>query len=69
LRLGIGAKIPRKCRRGHGRHGSEHSGPLQEIAACQRLSLGLLCKTFFLVQPLFHRDSSNIGITDAQKVP
>jgi hypothetical protein len=23
----------------------------------------LLCKPFFFAQPLFHRDSSNIGIT------
>src|SRR5215470_15559784 len=67
LWLDVGAKIPRKRCRGHHRHGSEASSPLQKTAAHQRPGICLLCKTFCFVQPLFHRESSNIGITDAQK--
>src|SRR5262249_47254675 len=67
LRLGTGAKISRKRCRGHHRHGSEPSGPLQKTAARRCLGICLLCKTFCSVQPLFHRESSNIGITNAPK--
>src|SRR5262247_3857471 len=49
LWLGVGAKIPRKRCRSHYRHGGESSGPLQETAARQRLSVCLLCKTFCFV--------------------
>src|SRR5215471_6790888 len=62
LRLGTGAKIPCKRCRGHHRHGGEASNPLQKTAAHQRLGICLLCKTFYSVQPLFHRESSHNGI-------